>query len=373
MTAPRDPFSDNLITIRTAADLLAMVPYCLGFPPEESIVVMSIRGSDGPSGLGMVARMDLRGLDADPAAAAGLAGHLLRDGAARVFVALYSERVQDDVTRWAHQVLETLDEVGLPILECLHVTSDSWRSLLCEDETCCPPQGTSVGDVASSSIGPEMVVRGASVLPTREDRVAFTTIPDLRRAEWVTRRAGLALADGGPSTAALGHAFGTWRRLVAAAQESRAHGTRGQQASESQLARLAAAIHRVRFRDALLIDAVVDWADPYTTLERHLDDLAGVFDGGSRPQSDRLDAVREVLAQVVRATTGPFRADSLAALAWIEWYSGDLSMARDLAELALNLEPSQSMAGLVFELGQAGLPPRWAQPPLTQPPVAWPA
>lgn len=80
-------------TIRTREprELLALVPYQLGFHPAESAVVVSLRGPR--STVGTIARMDLADL-ADPVhgadAARALMGHLLADGARRVVVVLYT-------------------------------------------------------------------------------------------------------------------------------------------------------------------------------------------------------------------------------------------------------------------------------------------
>lgn len=364
MTSTRNPFDDKAITLRSAEDLLAVVPYCLGFRPHESLVVMSVRSPVGPRGsrgLGLTARIDLADVVRDHSSCELLAEHLRRDCAEFAFVAVYSRALDGEVEDVLRRFLLALDAAGVPVMDCVHVSDVSWRSMLCDDNLCCPTEGKPLSQLLDSPVGPQMVLRGATVAAERGDRLAFTDPDAAPRVHEVTRRAWATIRRGGPTAVGNTRAFGLWRRLVDEALTSRSDGRPSQPATDAQIAQLASAMFRVRFRDALLVDTVLDWTDTFTALEGDLDGLAVVFDGGERPDTERVDAIRAVLGEVIRSTDGVFRANALAALGWIEWYSGDLAMARDLAELALDIHEAQSMAGLVWQLSTAGLPPGWVR------------
>src|SRR6476469_8558812 len=80
----------TVVTARGPADLVAAVPYLVGFVPTDSIVVVSLRGPR--LRLGLVARLDLP----DPAhveeAAASLAQFVHRDGPRQAVVLVYDEQ-----------------------------------------------------------------------------------------------------------------------------------------------------------------------------------------------------------------------------------------------------------------------------------------
>ena len=84
----------TVTTIRASEprDLLAYLPYRLGFRPHRSVVVVSLRGARGR--VGLVARVDLDDLadeQAGETVGSGLASHVWRDGAQRAVVVVYDE------------------------------------------------------------------------------------------------------------------------------------------------------------------------------------------------------------------------------------------------------------------------------------------
>src|SRR5690606_12694372 len=91
------------IRVGDPRELLAYLPYRLGFHPRRSVVVVSVRAARGR--VGLVARVDLDDL-ADPergaTVASGLANHVWRDGAERAVVVVYD----DDVAAGASAAVE---------------------------------------------------------------------------------------------------------------------------------------------------------------------------------------------------------------------------------------------------------------------------
>ena len=80
MTAPP-------ITLRSPAELLAVIPHLLGFEPHHAIVVMALKDNR----LGLTQRIDLPTPERTPEVASSLARHALRDEAEAVLLVGYEQ------------------------------------------------------------------------------------------------------------------------------------------------------------------------------------------------------------------------------------------------------------------------------------------
>ena len=159
------------LQVRTTTDLLALIPYLLGFHVESSLVQV-VR--DGAGRLILVARTDLPAADDDldrlstdvPRLSASIAG---RQGVSAVLIG-YGPAAQ--VERAVHAATEVLDQAAIPIFEALRVTDGRfWR--LGDDHTG-PPEGTAF-DPADSTVTADAVYAGLVALP---DRAAFAATLD---------------------------------------------------------------------------------------------------------------------------------------------------------------------------------------------------
>jgi hypothetical protein len=156
------------LSVRSTVDLLAIVPYLLGFHPTESLVVVAMRRGQ----MVFAARADLPGSRASAAARTALADQLARvvtrQGVQTASVIGYGR--PDRVTAAVPAVCDALSRRGVEILDALRVTAGRYWSLLCADRGCCPPDGTAF-DVSTSALTAEAVFAGQVVLP---DRIALT-------------------------------------------------------------------------------------------------------------------------------------------------------------------------------------------------------
>ena len=148
---------------RGPADLLALIPFQLGFHPAESAVTVFLRSGQ----VVMTARVDLP----PPAAGAEFAGQLR--GLARQHdideMVLFAYSAQPDPAR---ALLAGLLQ-ALParlVRDALYVDGSRWWSLTC-DQACCPAEGTSY-DVASHQLAAEAVYAGMTARSTRDELVA---------------------------------------------------------------------------------------------------------------------------------------------------------------------------------------------------------
>ncbi|WP_375424178.1 DUF4192 domain-containing protein [uncultured Friedmanniella sp.] len=151
------PAAPTRLRVRRPADFLALIPYLLGFHPEESVVVIfSARGR-----VLLTARMDLP----PPCLADSLAEQLVGLGAQHdadeLVLAGYGKEDAD-----ARLVLERLArQVTVPVRESLLVSGGRWWSLTCSSG-CCPAEGTPY-DPGSHPLAAEAVYAGMSVQPGR--------------------------------------------------------------------------------------------------------------------------------------------------------------------------------------------------------------
>jgi hypothetical protein len=378
-------------TIRTREprELLALVPYQLGFHPAESAVVVSLRGPR--STVGTIARMDLADL-ADPVhgadAARALMGHLLADGARRVVVVLYTAEVapggrgvRGTARAGADEVLRAAEQ-AFGATECWVVGPHGWWALGCSDAACCPPGGRPLAELESTRVGAEMVLRGVQVAPSRERLVTLPVVDAAARKAARRARDRWAARRVAATTAAEAHRWRRegvrlWREALTARLEG-ASGAGGSPAVFGEEAplppptvvgRLLAGLEDVLVRDAVLLSFVAGTervADRLVAGEAGADvghALGAITDPrlGRRPDPARSGAARAVLEHVVGHAPRGGHAPGLTLLAVLAWWEGDGARAGVLVDRALAVDPGHRLAVLVDQALRAGMPPGWAR------------
>ncbi|MEU0962164.1 DUF4192 domain-containing protein [Micromonospora aurantiaca] len=195
------------LSVRSPADMVAAVPYLLGFHPADSVVVVAVRGRR----VVFAARGDLPAPGVDPGPAARhLAQVVARQDADAATVVGYGPAAR--VTGVVDAIGDALTAAGLVVLDALRVTEGRWFSYLCVEPSCCPPEGTPY-DPAASQVSAAAVFAGQVALPDRAALAAQVSPLDgpvrlaMRRA---TGRARLRLAalTGRPSTPSAGSPAG---------------------------------------------------------------------------------------------------------------------------------------------------------------------
>ncbi|MCO1616922.1 DUF4192 domain-containing protein [Micromonospora sp. CPM1] len=187
------------LSVRSPADMVAAVPYLLGFHPDDSVVVVAVRGRR----VVFAARGDLPAPGADPGPAARHLAHVVaRQDADAATVVGYGPAAR--VTGVVDAIGDALTATGVVVLDALRVTEGRWFSYLCAEPSCCPPEGTPY-DPAASQVSAAAVFAGQVALPDRAALAAQVSPLDgpvrlaMRRA---TGRARLRLAalTGRPSS-----------------------------------------------------------------------------------------------------------------------------------------------------------------------------
>jgi len=144
-----------MTTLTSPHDLLAAIPFLIGYHPHNSIVMVSLKDD----AVGMAMRIDLpseiaqEGYDL-------LVSHLVREEAEAALIVAYAEESSADPENVLINISAALVRAGIDIKESLIVRNNRFRSMLCSDLTCCPPEGSQVPDLDSSRIAAEHVIAG---------------------------------------------------------------------------------------------------------------------------------------------------------------------------------------------------------------------
>ena len=382
MTSATRPGARPVARLTSPGEIAAVVPVLCGFVPEESLVVVSLRGPRKRVGLTM--RFDLAWAVGDPAvAAAEVAARLALDGASQVVLVVYSaepdpvEGRQLGVVRelgapgeggsvvrgapeeggsvvglgapgdnattralgaaprlaWAELVLaieQACEPSGTALNEALLVRDGRWWSYLCHRPTCCPPEGTPLGGRTTPAlqlVEAERVFGGRAVLASRQELRASVAGPVLLAARSAEQQLDLAVdrwldhhhREG--REALRTHGIRRARALVARVQ---AGGT----VDGAEAAELAVAV-----QDVLVRDEVATWS------------------------LRRSEALMATLLQTARQVVPPEDAAVLALLGWVAYAHGDGGLANVSLERCLTSDPDYSLGILLVEMLRNQIPP----------------
>lgn len=160
------PIDRPVIQVNSPAELLALVPYLLGFQPSSSLVVLALAGSR----MLTAARIDLPTCTAAMpqlrTTLDNLAATMTTAGATQAILAGYGSAAQ--VNPAIQIASATLHAARLPVTEALRVAEDRFYSLACVDPHCCPPGGTQF-DPSTSSTAAAATAAGLVALPSQDD------------------------------------------------------------------------------------------------------------------------------------------------------------------------------------------------------------
>ena len=355
------------ITLRGPGDVIAVLPYQLGYHPSRSVVAVALRGRR----LGLVARSDLPPDDEACSTAASLVGPLLRDGATSVIVLGY-EDVPDASQPVLAALVEQLERAGVDVVDAVVVRGGRRFSLTCSD-SCCPPDGVPLPQPADVPAVAEFVALGRAPLPTRA-AVEGLLAPDARCCAGVAAEVG--------ARARLPHR----RRRSAEAWALLLEERGGQVANCDGLEAGSVADLVLGLADVAWRDGLIAWLAPGVLPAHQLDGAVVALlrsslpvwggmgltaagparaarwapsDGRPRRRRARIEAALERdhllqrLLAVCRAVPDecPHEAAAICTVtAHVAWVGGDGAIARSCVERALRLQPDYRLAQLLEKL-----------------------
>jgi hypothetical protein len=151
-----------MTTLTSPHDLLAAVPFLIGYHPSASLVLITAKENH----LGMAMRIDYP--EAVPSIAFHeLFSHISREECDGILMVAYVPDAVTDSESVILQMREVAEGLGMPVREAITVHNSRWRSLLCDDIECCPIEGNLLPEITSSRIAAEQVADGTP-MPFRD-------------------------------------------------------------------------------------------------------------------------------------------------------------------------------------------------------------
>jgi hypothetical protein len=171
-----------MTTLTSPHDLLAAIPFLIGYHPEDSLVVVSIK----ENAVGMAMRIDYP-VDIPEGAYDLLASHLQRDLATGALLVAYVPSDRSDGEVVLSDASAALTRIGIATDESLLIQGGRYRSVLCQDPICCPAAGNLIPEIDGSRIAVEHVVAGRAMpfanLQALTDSIA--SLPVAAEQRWI--------------------------------------------------------------------------------------------------------------------------------------------------------------------------------------------
>ncbi|CAN5317203.1 DUF4192 domain-containing protein [soil metagenome] len=314
--------------------LIAAVPHLLGFPPEQSLVLIGLSGPRSRLGLTMRADLPPDGPTDVPTVEElePLARALRSDGASQCLAMVMTELPDEDGLAPYLDLVANLDqalfEAGIEVSDVVLVRGGRWRSYLCSDRGCCPAEGTSVPP-ASGELAAYAAYSGAVMRDSRTDLITMIAAdPDTVAA---TERA-------------LDHVC---RELAEASAvgSSEAYREQIEQLIDRRVSSVAAGTARsLTHRDVARISVGL--------IDRQLRDrVAG------HCLQETAYAAESLWIDLLRRLPSPLDAAPATLLALSSWARGDGAMANVALDRVLGSDPGYSLAQLVRTALDHALPP----------------
>jgi hypothetical protein len=301
------------LTLRQPDELLAIIPYLVGFHPDESIVAVLVRSGQ----IVLAARIDLPPESAADQLAKKIDSWAKQYRAQTIALVAYSA---DSLP--AHRLLTKLmDRLAThKLIDVLYVGHGRWWSLTCSDK-CCPLSGTPY-DPSSHPVSAKAVFAGLSARADRRELEATVSGPpesELARLEALA----VDLRGEVESLDKHGAAARLLTSIVGPALSDRAA------LDERTCLLLALLVTDIRIRD-------LAWAlIRFSNAEEHVRLWGGV-----------VAVVPPILA-----------AAPLCLLGMAAWISGAGALLNCCSERLSHLDPDYSMGRLLEEISERALPP----------------
>ena len=141
--------------LTTPHDLLAAIPFMVGYHPKNALVALALREKK----VVMAMRVDFPEPGSMLSTNTTIATHLLREGATEAIIVGYLPPGTIEIDPLA-PLRDAIAEHGVLVKECIEVRGDRFRSSICADNDCCPPEGNPIPVLADSRVTAEQVAAG---------------------------------------------------------------------------------------------------------------------------------------------------------------------------------------------------------------------
>ena len=338
------------MTLSSPDAFLASIPHMMGFPTNESIVIVGLAPDhpDAASTVRVTQRFNRPEADMTTDRARQLAEQaaepMIRSGSTEVIIAVFADQYPDldrelPNAALVDALITALDDGGVGIRDALYTDGTSRWSYGCDTPSCCPPTGRVIPEKVRTLVAAEFALAGSAIVESREalaaevapaDPAARAQVAEQVLAAEQARDDALAAARTGPTaTGGPSRAREDWRdqsiTQIAAV-------TSGAPAGAREIARVAVGLGDIRVRDTVLWDLM-------------------------QPTADTSAAIAS-LAKTVRHAPEGHVAPAATVLAICHWTTGDGARANVALQRADDDDPDYSLAALVRTSLSTGLPPQ---------------
>ena len=369
------------------ADVLAVLPYQLGFHPRDALVAVSLHGTR----MGLVQRIDLPPPEHVLDAVTAMIGPLRQDNPRAVLLIGFEER-EGESRAMLDEMSRVCSAHGVEVHDRMVVRGGRWYNLDCI-QSCCPTEGRELPAPSEVPAVAEFVGRGICPLPDRSalaDRVEISS-PLVSRAvstladEWLELRREATDVDESEIgereselqetesevhdaeselNACRASELAVWSRVLCDEDDAEPV----QALPPQDLAMLAVSLTDVDLRDGL-----ISWLCPGTLPPELIDPmlfdqmsqalLEPVWLDGDRGDVEQVMALQRIehrLCELCAALPDEWAVSTLTVLASFTWWRGDGALTRIALDRALRVDPHYRLAQLLERMVDLAIRPERA-------------
>lgn len=317
------------VQIDGPANLLATVPHLLGFNPENSLVVVALKGEHDRVVVTMT--LDLpQANEFDQEFINNLKETIKRSGADGLVAVFFVEK---DPQTYQEVASYLMDEVSgqFHIRDILWVHENRWASFLCADQTCCPTLGRELLMEKQASSTSVLKVAGKTTLGTRGELDDFLKVTKVNHelvpliSQFAKQKAKAEHSNNHSKWAKTQFSFLSQKKAF-------------NDFDEKMWARLLLGLTDIPVRDALLA--------------HHIERAQS-----SEDPNEYLISIAKKWAQVARVSPADFRTPICTCIAAFFWQAGEGILARGAVDFALAQDPQFHLAKLLNNALNSGMPP----------------
>jgi len=341
----------HAIKLTSPHELLAVVPYLLGFNPTNSIMVLCLTNNR----LGLTQRLDLPRPEHARQVALALMPSLVVENPDSVVLIGYENHAGDSEPA-LESLTAALQSREVEIHDRIIVRNGRWRSLDCHNPACCPLQGSPVPEPADvPGVVSEFIGQGISPHPDREALAEqLEAGPQAESVAKVLRSRQKAIAKTvGSQSVPRAELFAAWPRIL--------------DPEASVISPEDAALAAMSLLDVEIRDGLVAWLSPGTLNINELSDAVQELFCGLEPAwgEEHCDptsiasqnAVQDRLVRLCAMLPDHVATPALSVLASFTWWRGDGALARVALDRALRCDPEYRLAQLLLKMVDLAIRP----------------
>jgi Domain of unknown function (DUF4192) len=348
------------------ADVLAVLPYQLGFHPRDCLVAVSLHGTR----MGLVQRIDLPPPEHVRDAVAAMIAPLRQDNPRAVLLIGFEEH-EGESRAMLDEMMGACRADGVEIADRMVVRDGRWFSPDCH-RSCCPSEGVELPAPSEVPAVAEFVGREICPLPNRSaladrlepSRPLLGTAVSALAEEWLALRLEATEAGDDEFDECRASELAVWSRVLCDEDDAEPI----QVLPSQDLAILAASLTDVDLRDGLIA-----WLCPGTLSQELIDPI--LFVQMSRLLPDPLwlhgeigdveqvvgrQRIERRLCELCAALPDVWAVSALTVLASFAWWRGDGALTRIALDRALRVDPHYRLARLLERMVDLAIRPERA-------------